>query len=465
MKERKVFIMTDLGPGDGGKGGVVHKVCTTKKAHTVIKVGGCQGSHGVRTSNGQSFNFSHFGCGTFEGVKTHISERMIIDPYGLLQEASYLQNKWRISDIFNHLTVDGNSLCVTPFHTYSSRLRELLRKDNPKGTVGVGVGEALRDSENFLDTAIFVKDLNSPNLKYKLQRVKEKKFEDFKEILSPNCSLDDYFLPQDHKQALQIINLLDDDEFIDRIVDVFNNAYLKINVTDENYFRSLLQKDGVMVIESSHGVLNDRTFGFWPHITHLNILPEYNIQMLNKYGYTGDIVKLGVTRAYSIRHGAGPLVTNDAEMVNKLLPGSHKLENRWQGKVRVGPLDFLMLDYAVNICGGPDFFDGLAITCFDQVVLEEKWDMCKAYELFNSDFLNRDGKIKVYDGLPALQNNYQKELTKFLYASRPVLSSVSLANQNQKILQKTCQDVFKRELNIPVRMISFGPTELDKVLI
>ena len=55
MKEKKVFTITDLGGGDGGKGGVVHKVCAVKKAHTVLKVGGAQGSHGVRTTNGESF--------------------------------------------------------------------------------------------------------------------------------------------------------------------------------------------------------------------------------------------------------------------------------------------------------------------------------------------------------------------------------------------------------------------------
>ena len=52
---KKVFIVTDLGGGDGGKGGVVHKICTETKAHTVVKVGGAQGSHGVHTIRGENF--------------------------------------------------------------------------------------------------------------------------------------------------------------------------------------------------------------------------------------------------------------------------------------------------------------------------------------------------------------------------------------------------------------------------
>ena len=44
---RKVYVVTDLGSGDGGKGSVVHAVARSQRAHTVIKRGGAQGSHGV----------------------------------------------------------------------------------------------------------------------------------------------------------------------------------------------------------------------------------------------------------------------------------------------------------------------------------------------------------------------------------------------------------------------------------
>ena len=34
---RAVYVITDLGPGDGGKGGVVHAVAKAQRAHTIIK--------------------------------------------------------------------------------------------------------------------------------------------------------------------------------------------------------------------------------------------------------------------------------------------------------------------------------------------------------------------------------------------------------------------------------------------
>lgn len=159
MKKKQLFIITDLGGGDGGKGGVVHKVCSVKKAHTVVKVGGAQGSHGVRTLNGQSFNFSQFGCGTFEGVRTHISDLMVIEPYRLLKEAEQLKYEWAIHNIFDYLTIDENALCVTPYHSIASQLRELDRKDHPKGTIGTGVGETFYDAEIYPELAIRAKDI------------------------------------------------------------------------------------------------------------------------------------------------------------------------------------------------------------------------------------------------------------------------------------------------------------------
>ena len=36
-----------------------------------------------------------------------------------------------------------------------------------------------------------------------------------------------------------------------------------------------------------------------------------------------DIVHIGVTRGYTVRHGAGPLPTNDPAMADRLLPERH----------------------------------------------------------------------------------------------------------------------------------------------
>src|SRR3989339_36286 len=120
---RKVYVVTDLGPGDGGKGGVVHKIASMLKAFLIIKVGGAQGSHGVRTSRGESFAFSQWGCGTFEGIPTHLSPRFIVSIEGLLNEAEALRYGHGVHDPFSLLTVDHLALCSIPYHGISSRLK------------------------------------------------------------------------------------------------------------------------------------------------------------------------------------------------------------------------------------------------------------------------------------------------------------------------------------------------------
>ncbi|MFZ2205101.1 MAG: adenylosuccinate synthetase [Minisyncoccia bacterium] len=462
MKEKKVFTVTDLGGGDGGKGGVVHKICSIKNAHTVVKVGGAQGSHGVRTAKGLSFNFSQFGCGTFEGTKTHISNLMVIEPYRFLNEGKLLRLEHGIGNVFDYVTVDENAICVTPFHTIASRLNELARKDKAKGTVGVGVGVAVSDAETHPGLIIRAGDIGNPCLKIKLELIREQKIQDLSEIIKNVSDL----WPEDQQFAKEQIELLNDVDFTDRIVGHFNLMSSLVKIVDTDYLRKkILSEDGTVVFESSHGVLTDRYNGFHPYTTKLRTLPSGSLDLLKSCGYDGEIIKLGVTRAYQIRHGAGPMVTESPDLLGKLLPGSSKDENRWQGKVRVGALDFVSLRYAINVCGGPDAFDGLAITWFDQILKNNKWNVCDKYiGVDDQNFFTPEGEIKVRYGQDQNQIKYQEQLSKKLFSAVPDITSHEiLQGQNQESSIDFCKNLFKDKLGVPVKMISFGPTEEDKV--
>ena len=107
----KVYVVTDFGPGDGGKGGIVHALSCMQddEVNLIIKRGGAQGSHGVRTSYQESFNFSQWGCGTLEGIPTFCSEQMIISPVGLDNEYTALR-RLGIDDPFLLLSIDQTTL-------------------------------------------------------------------------------------------------------------------------------------------------------------------------------------------------------------------------------------------------------------------------------------------------------------------------------------------------------------------
>ncbi len=451
----KVYVVTDLGVGDGGKGGVVHKIAAMQRAHTVIKRGGAQGSHGVRTSGGETFAFSQWGCATLGGTPTHLTAQMVVSPEGLLNEADALRYGHGIYSPFDLLTVDEEALCATPYDGIASRIKELVLGENPRGTVGSGVGQAYRRFRAEPLTAIKVRDLKSPELRELLAANREQVQTDLQHIIEYEFRL------QDRATLAEEVGLLYDDDFLDFVVGRFEEAAKQVKIVSHDYLGEvILKKEGVAVVETSHGVLSDRVVGFNPYTSAIRTMPSFTHGMLEEAGFDGQVVDLGITRAYAIRHGAGPMPTDDPEMTERLLPGSNKDDNRYQGKVRVGPLDLVLLRYALAACGGSTAFDGLAITWFDQIVHNGSWDVCSAYAgADDPEFFSPSGEIKVGG-----DQEHQAALAAMLPTCTPEMSSVPIeAAATTDEHYKVCAGVFEEALDVPVRMVSFGPTELDKL--
>lgn len=460
----KVYVITDLGIGDGGKGTVVHKVATMTDASRVFKAGGFQGSHGMQTViNGRKigFAFSQFGCASFEGVKTFITPLMVSSPEGWLNEAEALAN-YGIYRPLDLLRVDCRAICGTPYHGISSRLKELARGNNPRGTIGTGAGETYRYSLSHPDLTIRAGDLKLKGLAQKIKAVRDQIRQDLEPVMAKN------FLAADRARAKEEISLLNDDGFLDHIVTRFLEAGRKVNIVGSECLEEILVNlDSAIVFETSHGVLGDPLIGFHPHTNAAPTLPSHKHAMLRNAGYDGPIVNIGVTRAYAIRHGAGPLPTADANQTKTLLPGSHKPADRYQGKVRVGPLDFVLLRYAIAACGGPKAFEGLAVTWFDQIQANGQWQICRRYD--NADdgkYFSAGGNILISGKTGNERLEHQEELGKRLMNVKPVIETLKLPERaSREELFAFCARIFQAELMVPVRMVSFGPTEHDKICI
>ncbi len=464
----KIYVVTDLSPGDGGKGGVVHRICTMMSAHTVIKRGGAQGSHGVRTSGGRSFDFSQWGCGTLDGIPTHLSEQMIITPEGLLNEAAHLRYEQGVFQPFDLLTADRRALCATPFHGIASRLKELARRDHPRGTVGAGVGQAYRAYRQSPELALLAGDLKQPGLRDRLAAIRQAIQSELQPIIAGE------FLTGDQAAYDQEVRLLHDDGFLDYVTTRFAELSGQLNVVSHDYLgNEILAKEGVAVVETSHGVLTDRLVGFHPHTSAIRTLPSFSHGMLRNAGYDGKIVNIGITRAYAVRHGAGPMPSADLRLTERLLPQNAADDNRYQGKVRAGPLDFVLLRYAVEACGGPSMFDGLAVTCFDQVQQTGIWQVCDRYHgALDPTLFTPTGAIRVWNGADGNNSNngisgqleYQAALGRQLLDCSPEIHQIRLdKDASQHALYGLCAGTMLQSTDIPVRMVSFGPTELDKL--
>ncbi|MBR6505643.1 adenylosuccinate synthetase [Candidatus Saccharibacteria bacterium] len=431
----EIYVITDLGPGDGGKGSIVHALSCKTDANLIIKRGGAQGSHGVRTSLGESFNFSQWGCGTLEGVPTFLSEQMVISPVGLDNESEALK-KLGIFDPFKLLTCDPSCIVATPYHRIASQFEELLLKDKPRGTVGTGVGQAYRMTSLGEEMTIRARDLtNRRIIRSKLQRQYDYYFERYDNITR------DAFLPDDfHSYAANLILLLHDEDYFNYIIDLFDRIGKKLS------FKSLdevLKGDGTAIVECSHGVLTDAEMGLKPHVSAIRTLPIFANEMLKSAGYDGKIINYAVHRAYEIRHGAGPMPTYDPEFTARMLPGSHKDENRWQGAVRAGPLDLNLVKYALDVSNEIDF-DGLALTWFDQILANKRtWPICVDYKYV------RNGNESYVDFLSRAEPIIPETVIKNPIAVRELFDFVG------KILEGL--------LKVPLKILSAGPTEKNKI--
>ena len=451
----KVYVVTDLGSGDGGKGSVVHAVAKSQRAHTVIKRGGAQAGHGVKTS-GKSFTFSQWGCGTLDGIPTHLSHQMVVSPEGLLNEATELRSLLGINP-FDTLTLDRRALVSTPFHGIASRLFELSLGNTPRGTVGTGVGQAYRDMMRYPELKLTVGDLMVADLRERLEAIRN----NVAQYVMPVVE-DAELLRSDSIAVRHELSLLRDDNFIDFVHRRFREVSQLAHAVDPSYFPEVvLARRGVAVIETSHGVLTDRVYGFAPHTSAIRTLPSITRRILDDSGYEGKVVNIGVSRAYAIRHGAGPLPTDDPKLVEKLLPGGHEQYNRWQGRVRVGALDGVLIRYAINVCGGTSAFDGLAITWLDLVKKNGDWLIANRYEDTNNPAFTPQGELRVHRH-PTPEK--QEQLTRVLQNVAPVITRYSVDSAlTTDALYAHCAETIGNITSIPVRMVSMGPTELDKL--
>lgn len=432
-----ITVVTDLGPGDGGKGGIVHALSCHPDVSLIIKRGGAQGSHGVRTSSGESFNFSQWSCGTFEGIPTFLSNQMVISPVGLDKESEALRRRG-INDPYQLLFCDPYCICATPYHLISSQIEELVRGKHPRGTIGTGVGQAYRMNSNLGEVAtIRARHLSSRRLVNSKLRVQRDCYREWYQAIS----LDD-FLPEDRALAAENLELLVDPEFLDYCCDLLVSVGQKLQFT---YLSTLLsQVHGRGIVECSHGVLTDAETGLKPHVSAIRTLPKFTETMLRAGGYLGEISHLAVHRAYEIRHGAGPMPTYDPDFTSRMLPDSHKETNRWQGAVRAGALDLPLLRHALGACSETTF-DGLCLTWFDQILANHRvWPLCPCYQ-----------------DTQRLSENY----TNFLFRAKPCAIRIHIEQpiSGQKLME-LAEETLRSFINIPrVTMLSVGPTEKDKI--
>lgn len=430
---RKVYLTVDLGFGDAGKGALVDFLTRSETAHTVVRYnGGAQAGHRVVDCvTGQDHVFAQFGSGTLAGAGTHLSRFMLVEPLAMQAEAQHLV-ALGVADPWARTTIAAEALVTTPFHRASNRLKELARGAQRHGSCGLGIGETVADALVAGNQVLRMGDLHQRDLLYaKLARLRQSNLAKLA-VLRPH-------LPANEQVARELDLLLDPD-WADWLLGAYQAFTQQAQIVPDSYLSTLLQRPGTVVFEGAQGVLLDEWLGFHPHTTWSTTTLANADCLLAAAGYAGPVTRIGLTRGYMTRHGAGPLVTEDPALT-AALPDAANGFGEWQQGFRVGWLDLVLLRYAVQAVGRLDL---LAVSCLDRLAGLAQLQLCRRYSY-------RGQSLTELTPAPTPRNlTYQAQLTAQLACCQPTYETVADV--------PTLLELTARTLGLPVGITSWGPS-------
>ncbi len=363
---QQAILTVDLGFGDAGKGSIVDFLTREHGAHTVVRYnGGAQAGHRVVTPAGAEHVFAQFGSGTLAGAATHLSRFMLVEPLAMCAEADHLHALG--VDAFANTTIDARARVITPFQRATNRLTELARGGARHGSCGLGIGETVADALAHGVRTLHIGDLRRPDvLAAKLAFVRAL---NRAKVAALRPSL------PDNDQVADELSVLFDDDWLDWLMAEYASFVAQAPIVEGDFLAARLRAPGVVIFEGAQGVLLDEAYGFHPHTTWSDTTLRNADRLLAEASYAGTVQRIGITRAYATRHGAGPFVSEDAALT-RALPDAANTDGAWQQGFRVGWLDLVMLGYACEVVGALDF---LAVTCLDRLAGLPEVQVCGQY--------------------------------------------------------------------------------------
>jgi adenylosuccinate synthase len=401
-------VVCGLGYGDEGKGSVVDALCSLQTSAVVRFNGGPQAGHRVIMADGRDHVFSQWGSGTFRGVPTFHSRFVALDPAASTKEADHLV-QMGVSKPYEMLIVDPECLLITPYHKAIGRQKEenRARAGERHGSCGMGHGTAVELSLRYPDEALRVRDILDGTAQAKLVLGAARRNWRCPDV-TPREILDCYELWTD-------------------LITIATPRHL-----------DMLAMHGDLIFEGAQGVLLDEWYGFHPHTTWSTCTFENAQTLLDEIGATAT--KLGVLRASSTRHGAGPFVSETKH--SSWRPDyEHNCFNTWQGEFRIGYFDAVAAAYACTVAKP----DTLAVTHLDNA--DHMTNYVRSYS-----FKNTNGIHALFPPDDVTDLNARAAFTRVINMCEPSLAA----------WHSPWVDTIGDLVDVPIAMESWGPLAEDK---
>lgn len=325
--------------GDEGKGLMVDFLSD----HLTLVVrynGGAQAGHNVVMPDGRAHEFQHFGAGCFKAACTLLSRFFVVNPILFRQESSALAGTRQT------VYADPRAVVTTPFDMMLNCAAETARGVSRHGSCGVGVNETMRRAET--PWALTVADLSGPRLRDKLEEIAREY------VPRRAASLG---IPVPAECQLSVLDRFEEDcQFF------WQRVFVELDT-------SALRVAEHVVFEGAQGLRLDAEAPGFPHVTPSRTgLTNIDI-MLRDAKIEEPPEVFYVTRAYTTRHGAGPLDGELSQHPYGWTGPEANVQNPHQGRFRYAQLDadallgaILTDQVTVEIGSRPR----LVVTCLDQ---------------------------------------------------------------------------------------------------
>ena len=476
-------ILCGMQFGDEGKGTFVDYLIYANNSDCIIKYnGGSQASHTVITPEGVTHKFSQLGSGMFnEKCHTYLTENMVVNLGNLLVEIEIFSLNTGIpkEELLDRIHIHENCYVVTPYHKLINKLRELSKGSDRRGTVGTGVSEVnnlLNEKTTFPNNklGLQVKDIfNEYNKNLIIEKLKALQ-EYLTDFYNKNKKEIEKNIPEELKESLhkEINFLMNKKSYLyvanSYIVEFKLNSKLK-NCIYSTYEDDIKSKHQKAIFEGSQGLLIDCAYGIKPNTTFLDTTNNFALSICSN---NDKITKIGIAKSFCSRHGIGIFPTESTQL-NSMIFDENQDVTFWNGKIRFGWFDAILFRYAQKV----NKVDEVYLSSLDKLDNFDNIKICNEYlykGVVDDDFKKifeyyiKDKKVIITDiklSNIALLGDYLKNITP-IYINVKGWQTDTSNIKEYKELPESCKMYIKtleHLINIPITLISVGPTRNEKI--